>query len=352
MKSKINTCKTSTTNETEKNKDNIYNKKENSMNIELIQENMAKYTDKLLTNYLETYAQSIINELLLKESKEKKKVINETILNKYNLTKKHRKCALKFLFDLIQMHNINIKCYFSTVSIFDLFLINYSEDEDNNCETFFCSKKTNQFSETKLVLFVLCCFYLVSKYYNITKVLTVDAILEYENAKEEVNYDDLIELIDNIMIYIDANISNINLYYYIEVNMIDIKNMKELTNYPKFLEIFNKIVVYFGMRILQDLDLLKMHIVLIRDLHLNFLIFPYLVSILDLLNISENIQALAIILFSFEFSIFKSEEKSEILDRCLGKWKENIKNILINYKINEFGSIINWLNICVSNNNI
>ena len=325
LKSKINTCKTSTTNETEKNKDNIYNKKENSMNIELIQENMAKYADKLLTNYLETYAQSIINELLLKESKEKKKVINETILNKYNLTKKHRKCALKFLFDLIQMHNINIKCYFSTVSIFDLFLINYSEDEDNNCETFFCSKKTNQFSETKLVLFVLCCFYLVSKYYNITKVLTVDAILEYENAKEEVNYDDLIELIDNIMIYIDANISNINLYYYIEVNMIDIKNMKELTNYPKFLEIFNKIVVYFGMRILQDLDLL---------------------------NISENIQALAIILFSFEFSIFKSEEKSEILDRCLGKWKENIKNILINDKINEFGSIINWLNICVSNNNI
>ena len=282
LKSKINTCKTSTTNETEKNKDNIYNKKENSMNIELIQENMAKYADKLLTNYLETYAQSIINELLLKESKEKKKVINETILNKYNLTKKHRKCALKFLFDLIQMHNINIKCYFSTVSIFDLFLINYSEDEDNNCETFFYSKKTNQFSETKLVLFVLCCFYLVSKYYNITKVLTVDAILEYENAKEEVNYDDLIELIDN------------------------------------------KIVVYFGMRILQDLDLL---------------------------NISENIQALAIILFSFEFSIFKSEEKSEILDRCLGKWKENIKNILINYKINEFGSIINWLNICVSNKN-
>ena len=325
-KSKIITCKASTKNETQKNKDNINNKEENSKNIELIKENMTKYADKLLTNYLQTYTQNIMNELLLKESKEKKKVINEAILNKYNLTKNHRKYLLKYLFNLIRMHNVNIECYFSIVSIFDLFLINYSEEKDNNCKTFFNSKKTNQFSETKLILFVLCCFYLASKYYNISRVITVDKILEYENAKEEVNYDDLIELIDNIVIYIDANISNINLYYYIEVHMICIiKNMKELTGYPKFLENFKNYVICFGIRIVQDLDLL---------------------------NISENIQALAIILFSFEYSKFISEENSKILDRCLGQWKESIKDVLLNYDINGFENVINWLNIYVSYKNI
>ena len=326
LKSKIVTFKASTTNETENNKDNINNKKEDIINFDQIKDNMNKYSDKLLTNYLQTYAKNIMNELLLKEFKENKEVINEAILNKYNLTKEHRKYSIKYLFNLIQTHNLNIKCYFSTISVFDLFLIKYSDNADNNCKTFFNSKKTNKFSETKLFLFLLCCFYLVSKFYNISKVITIDHILEYENAKEEANYNDLIELIDNIMIYIDANISNISLYYYIEIYMIDIiKNMEELKHYPKFLENFKKYAFWFGIRIIQDLDLL---------------------------DISENIKALGIILFSFEYSKFQSEENSEIVDRCLSQWKENIKNVLINYDIKDLERIINWLNIYVSYNNI
>lgn len=326
LKSKIVTCKASTTNETQKNKDNINNKKERTINIEQIRDNMKIYSDKLLTNYLQTYIKNIMNELLIKESKENKKVITEEILNKFNLTKDLRRYAIKYLIGLMEIHNLDIKCYFSTISVFDLFLINYSEDADNNCKTFFNSKKTNKFSETKLILFVLCCFYLVSKYFNISKNITVDNILEYKNAKEEVNFEDLIELIDNIMIYIDANISNINVYYYIEIYMIDIiKNMEELADCPKFLKNFKNYVLYFGIRIIQDIDLLK---------------------------ISENIQALGIILFSFEYSKFQNEENNGILDRCLCNWKQNIKNVLINYDINGLESVINWLNIYVSYKNI
>ena len=322
LKRKIITCKASTTNETHKNKDGIVNKNENTTNFELIKENILRYSDKLLTNYLQIYGKNIMDDLLLKESKENKKIINESILNKYNLTKAHRKYIIKYLFNLIQIHGLNIKSYFSTVSIFDLFLINYSEESDDNCATFFYSKKTNKFSETKLFLFVLCCFYLVSKYRNINRILTVDKLLEYENAKEEVDYDDLIELINDIMVYIDADISDINLYYYIEYYMIDmLKNFTELANYPKFLDTLKKNVVYFGVRILQDLDLL---------------------------DIQERIQALGIILFSYEYSKFKNEENSEIIDRCLSQWKENIKNVLINYDNNGLAYVINWLNYYIS----
>lgn len=326
LKSKIITCKASTSNETQINKENINKKEESIINVELIRENMSKYSDKLLVNYLQTYAKNIMDELLLKESKENKKVINETILNKYNLTNEHRKYAIKYLISLIQLHNLNIKCYFSTVSIFDLFLINFSQDDDNNCKTFFYSKKTNQFSYTKLILLILCCLHLVSKYYNISKIITVDKILEYENAKEEVNYDDLIELIDDILVYIDANISHINLYFYIETYMIDIiKNMEELSNYPNFLQKFKNYVICFGIRIIQDLDLL---------------------------GISENIQALGIILFSFGYSKFQNEKDSEILNKCLSQWKENINNFLINYADNGLESVINWINIYISHKNI
>ena len=318
---KINSSKNSTANITQKNRIIRNNKQELAVNIELIQNNMDNYSRKLISNYFEAYSKNIMNEFLVKESIENKKIINEGILNKYNITKGHRKSALKYLYNFIKYHKINIQCYFSAVSIFDLFLINYSEDENNDCKIFFNSKATNIICETKIILFVLCCFYLTAKFYN-TKVITINQLLQFENAKNEVNYDSLNELIDKIMVYTDVKIDEINIFNYIELYMVDIlKRMKELTFNQKFLDNFKKYVIYFSARIVQDIDLL---------------------------DILQSIQALGIIIFSFEYSKFVSEENNEILDKYLRQWKDNLKNSIINYDVNKLEKIINWLNIYTS----
>ena len=321
QRNKNNSSKNSTTNVTQKDK-NIINKKEKlSTNIGIIQNNMNTYSSKLISNHFETYAKNIMVEFLEKEAIENKKIINKEILYKYNITPEHRKSALKYLYNFIKYHKINIQCFFSAVSIFDLFLINYSEDKNNDCKTFFYSKKENIISETKLILFVLCCFYIIAKFFN-TKVITVDQLYQFENAKNEVNYDSLIELIDNIMIYTDLKIAEINIYNYIELYLVDIlKRMKELTYNQKFLGNFQKYAIYYGTRIVQSIDLL---------------------------DILQSIQALGIIIFSFEYSKFVSEENNIILDKYLKQWKENLENLIINYDVNNLEKILNWLNVYIS----
>lgn len=318
---KINSSKNSTANITQKNKIIRNNKQDLSVNIELIQNNMNNYSSKLISSYFKAYSKNIMNDFLGKELIENKKIMNEGILNKYNITKEHRKSALKYLYNFIKYHKINIQCYFSAVSIFDLFLINYSEDKNNDCKTFFNSKATNIICETKLFLFVLCCFYLAAKFYN-TKVITINQLLQFENAKNEVNYESLLELIDNILVYTDVKIAEINIYNYIELYLVDIlKRMKELTFNQKFLDNFQKYAIYFSTRIVQDIDLL---------------------------NILQSIQALGIIIFSFEYSKFICKENNEILDKYLRQWKDNLKNSIINYDVYKLEKIINWLNIFTS----
>lgn len=75
---------------------------------------------------------------ILRQENENKKSITEDILKKYNLTKEERKLPIRYLYNFIRCHNINIKCYFCSIYIFDLFLINYSEDDLNleNCPSF------------------------------------------------------------------------------------------------------------------------------------------------------------------------------------------------------------------------
>ena len=325
LKTKKKSVKTLTRNDTHKYKDIIKNKDKLNINInfELIKKNNYKYSEKLANIHYDLYAKNILNDNLQKES-DNRKIITEKILNKYDLTKEHRKIAIKYFYNFMKYHNINVRSYFSSISLFDIFLINYSEDEESNeekCKTLFKSKVTNTISETKIILLLLCCYYLVSKYFD-TKRITVKQILQLENAKIETNYQDLIYLIEDIMIYSDLNMDFANIYNFIEIYMINImKGIKELTNNQRFIESFEYYVFYFSTRIIQDIDILKIY---------------------------DSIQALGIILFSFEYSKFSSGENSEKLNSYINKWRENFKNLSKNYNANGLQSIINRLNIYVS----
>ena len=160
LKNKKSIAKALTTNDTQKKKYNIKNNQEQmNINIKLIKDNMNKYSINLLKNHLEQYGNNIVTGSFNIEPNLNKRIITPKILNKYNITEEHRKFAFKYLLKCINYQNINIKSYFSTTLIFDFFLINYSKDElNNNCETFFLSKKTNKISETKVLFFyyVVC----------------------------------------------------------------------------------------------------------------------------------------------------------------------------------------------------
>lgn len=303
-------------------KDTETNKTNSIINIELIKSNMAKYADKLTNIHFEKYAKSNLADLLRNESNTSNINITQKILNKFNLTKENRKNALKYLFNIINTFNFNIKCYFSTFKLFDLFLINYSEDElnKNKCKTFFVSKKSNNLSETKIILLMLCCFYLTTKYFSNTKVVKVSQLLEFEDTKEETTYDELIVLMDDIINYTDADICDKNIYYFIESYIFDIyKAIKEydLTRNQRFLQFFETSVANFSIKIVQDFDLL---------------------------NISESKQALAIIIFCYDFSKFYTDEKNELMDDYIRKWKANFNSFIKNEDINEIQNILDWLN--------
>lgn len=318
-----NIAQTLTTNDTQKNKNNIKNNQEQmNINIQLIKENMNKYSFTLLKNYLEQYGKNILTSSIINESNLNKKIITSKILNKYNITEEHRKCAFRYLLKCVNFQNINIKCYFSATVIFDLFLINYSKDEyNNNCEKFFVSKQTNQISEKKVIFFGLCCLQFITKYYN-TKKITVEQLLEFENAKDEFTENELIDLLQDIIIYIDANVHDINIYYFIKIYMFDIlEHFKKITKNQKLVEEFQYFTIYFSTKIIQDLDIL---------------------------NISDSIQALGTVLFSFNFSKYTSGETDENLDNYINKWTEKVSKLVNNYNINEIKIIFNWLQIYVS----
>ena len=180
LKTKKQSSKTLTTNDIQHHKDIIQNKDKPKINVEQIKLNNYKYSYKLTNIHFNLYAKNILNDNLEQESNVNRKVITEEILCKYNLTKENRKRALKYLYNFMKYHNINIKFYFSSVSLFDRFLINYVEDKSNeeNCKIFFNSKAASVISETKIILLLLCCYYIVSKYFN-TKLITVEQILQF-----------------------------------------------------------------------------------------------------------------------------------------------------------------------------
>ena len=292
------------------------------LNIDLIKKNLKEYTFELVNRHFENYSEKFLANILSQEN-ENKKPITEEILKKYNLTKEDRKVAIRFLFNFIKCHNINIKCYFSPIYMFDLFLVNYSEDNMNqgNCQTFFRSKVTKEISEIKIVLLLLCCFYIVAKFYN-TKLVSIDQLLLLENAKYEYTFDEINDLINDVIMYTEANICDINLYVFIELYLFDIrKRMKQISNDEAFFELFENSTIHFSTRIVQDISVLP---------------------------VSDSIKALAITLFSFEYTKHSLDTNNEKVNDCFKKWRENLTHSLKSYDINGVVKVIQWLNSYMS----
>ena len=307
--------KTLETNDSQNRKDEsiLYN-----LNLDLIKKNLKEYTFELVNRHFENYSQKYLANILGQEN-ESKKPITEEILKKYNLSKEDRKTAIKFLYNFIKCHKINIKCYFSSIYMFDLFLVNYSEDDSNqeSCQSFFKSKITNQISEIRTILLLLCCFYIVAKFYN-TKLISIDQLLLLENAKYEYSFDEMNDLISDIIMYTQANICDINLYIFIELYLFDIrKRMKQISIDEAFIDKFEVSAIHFTTRIVQDISVQPIY---------------------------DSIQALAITLFSFEFTKHTLEVNNEQLNACFKEWRERLTHSLINYDINGVVQVIQWLN--------
>jgi hypothetical protein len=288
------------------------------LNIDLIKKNIKEYTFELVNRHFENYSKSFLANILSQENVNKKP-ITEDILKKYNLTKEDRKAAIRFLYNFIRCHNINIKCYFSSIYMFDLFLINYSEDDSNQakCQSFFKSKITNQISEIRIVLLLLCCFYIVAKFFN-TKLITINQLLLLENAKYEYTFDEMNDLINDIIMYTEANICDINLNIFIEFYLFDIRKiMKQISIDDGFIEQFENSAIHFSTRIIQDISIQ---------------------------SVSDSIKALAIILFSFEFTKYSLGKSNAQLNDCFKKWRDNLTHSFINYDTNGVLEVIKWLN--------
>ena len=267
-----------------------------SENINLFKKIENEYMEQFLNIYYEKYSNSSLDNSL-KSLNQNKKILTEIILNKFGITEEIRKYALNYFGLFIESNNISFKYYFLSVSLFDLFLINYSEMNSNQkCYNLFVSKNSKIFSEIKLTLLLFCCYYIITRYYNI-HMISINDLLECKNAKDELTYDDLNTLIKDI-----------------------IKNIfkkSDCQNYENFFEIFKDGINFLGAKLSKKI----------------------LLS-----NIEDSIQALGIMVFSFHLCKQKIKVNDNI-DFYMRKTLINFKEILNNYYgCNKLPIIINWLN--------
>ena len=290
-----------------------------SENINLFKKIENEYMEQFLNIYYEKYSNSSLDNSL-KSLNQNKKILTEIILNKFGITEEIRKYALNYFGLFIESNNISFKYYFLSVSLFDLFLINYSEMNSNQkCYNLFVSKKSKIFSEIKLTLLLFCCYYIITRYYNI-HMISINDLLECKNAKDELTYDDLNTLIKDIIIYTDCNIDNLNLYSFVEIYMFEIKRIfkkSNCQNYENFFEIFKDGINFLGAKLSKKI----------------------LLS-----NIEDSIQALGIMIFGFYLCKQKIKVNDNIdfyMRKTLINYKEKLNNY---YGCNKLPIIINWLN--------
>lgn len=278
-----------------------------------------KYMEKLLNIYFDEYGDDYLNEALDRLNKNKK-LMTETILNKFGLTEERRKYVLNYFGLFVDSHKIDYKLYFVSVSLFDSFLINFSEtNTDEKCQQLFISKNNQQFSDIKLMLFIFCCYYIVAKFYN-TNLLSINDLLKYPNATKEVTHDDLSNLIKEIIIYNDCNIDILNIYSFIELYMFEIRRCLkkfEWDNYENFVEVFEKSLSFLGAKIGK------------------YIFFQ---------SFEESIQALGIMIFCYRLCKYKYPVNSNI-DNFVNRSLFNLEKALLKYYgTNKLSIIINWLN--------
>ena len=278
-----------------------------------------EYMEKLLDIHYDNYADAYLYKALEKLN-QNKIIITKDILKKFGLTEEIRKYVLNYFQLFIESHQINSNLYFLTVSFFDSFLINYSNLNNNaKCMNLFISKNERKFSYTKLILLIFCCYYITAKFYK-TKLLTIDDLLKYDHAKEEFTYDELYNLIKDIIQYNDSDIDILNIYSFIDIFLFKIKRIFKICNWDNsnnFLGILEKSISYFGAKIGKKIFLQ---------------------------NIEDSFQALGIIIFCYKMSKLRYDI-NENIDLYIRTFLVNVKDFLIKYYgTNKLPIIINWLN--------
>lgn len=299
---------------------NIVKNKENDN--EMNEENTKDYYKRVINNTFDTYGALILERYLSEETNpEKRNVITEKILNLFGLNKEVRKLTLKYLSKKLDEYKISPKFYFKSVSIFDTFLIKYSEKNDiETCSKFFFSKNTKEFSQTKLNIFCLCCFYLSNQLLN-TKCFDLKCFVNW-GGENEFTYEDLINLVDDILTYIECDTNIISLYDYIEIFMFDLsKRLKILTKEKNFIEFYYNKVIFLAVKIIQDISIL---------------------------NILPSTQAIAVVAFAYDYSKYLKNFLDKDIDYFVGKWEENARISLINSENEDIKNVIKWLNDYVS----
>ena len=284
----------------------------NNVNIE------QEYMLKELDNYYETYSDNYLIKILEDLSRSKNKITPE-ILHKYDLTEELRSLVFNYFYDFIETYKLSFKYYFYSISIYDNFLINFSKDESNKdkCKEFFKSKETNQLSYTKLVVYIFCCFYIYYKFYK-TDSITIDNLLQIQNAKNEVTFDDLLNLSINIINYNLDYIDSTNIYTFIDIYMFKIRKICNLNDDEKyFITELEKRIYYLAAKIGKNLEFSK---------------------------IDESLAAFACILYSF--NLYKNILKvNSSIETYISGLLNKFQLLLIKYyDINEISIIINWFN--------
>ena len=283
---------------------------------------ILSYYSKSVLNDFETYSSSLFERLLKKElDKDNLAQINEKILSNFCITKDMRKFAFKYLSEILEQYKIPIKFYFKSVLVFDSFLINYSKinnDDKEICSALFKSKHTHEFSLTKLILYILCCFYIINQIYN-TRNFELKCLVNWNN-KEEMNYEELNDLVYDIVEVINCEFDILGIYDFINIFIFDLnKRVKIISNENEFIKCYNKNINYLATKIVQDISLC---------------------------DISPSMQAFAVIMFSIEYSKFLTQKhfKNEKINFLVDNWIKNLKNILISYSDEGINRVINWLN--------
>ena len=285
-------------------------------------ENIIDYYTKLVYKDFDNYSSNIFQLLLQKESKKENLIqINEKILSNFGLTKELRKYVFKYLSDILEQCKIPINFYFKTINVFDSFLINYSKKYKNDkkiCSKLFISKDEKGFSETKLILLILCCFYIVNQINN-SKNFDLKCLVNWDN-KKEMAYDELNDFIYDILEIIDCEINDTGMYDFINIFTFDLnKRINIISKENIFLTIFNKTVKNLAIKIVQD------------------------ISLNDILPTT---QALGVIMFSIEYSKFLCQKyyTNEKINILIQKWVKSVKSLLINYNYSDIKRVIQWLN--------
>ena len=286
------------------------------------QENIINYYSKSTINTFEIYSSELFEKLLKDETIKANIVqIDENILSNFGLTKEIRKNAFKYLAEILEQYQIPIKFYFKTILLIDSFLINFSKINNNDnkiCSDIFISKKDKKFSSTKLIQFILCCFYIINQLEN-NKNFELKCLVNWNN-KEEITYEELNDLVYDILEVVDCEFNFLGIYDFINLFIFDLnKRIKVITNDNIFIICYNKNVNYLAMKITQDISLN---------------------------SIRPSMQALGVFMFSIEYSKFLTEKyyKNEKINFLVENWVKNVKNILVNYNYEDIKRIIQWLN--------